>query len=467
MTELHQLSATQLAQHIRTGQIRSVDAVAACFAQIEQWDDRLRAFITLCQEQAEQAAIEADQAIQQGRSIGCLHGVPIAIKDLTATAGIRTTYGSLLYEKYVPTQDELCVARLRAAGAILIGKTSVPEFGFGTGTANPLSGITRNPYDDRYTCGDSSGGSAVAVSTGMCYLAHGSDMGGSVRTPASFCGIVGLRPSIGRIPRVPKPLAWESLITDGVLARNVEDATLMLTAMAGFDGRDPLAIDQSWSFPDWPLENWEHTRMGWSANLGIAVIDPEVAALSQKAIEAIAQYCPQIEVAHPDCAEAPETFETLRAAFIHHTYHHLLTTKADAVNETLQWEIEQGIGLSAADYLQAETQRGRLYRRFLKFFEQYDFLITVSASIPPFPITQTAVLEIDGIKLRNIIDYLTVTYTISLTGLPVISIPVAWTAAGLPIGLQIVGKPHSETRLLQFAYFLQEMLNFRHQWPAG
>ena len=465
MNQLYQLSATQLTQLIRQQKISAVDAVTACFEQIYQQNPTFNAFITICPEQAEQAAIAADNTVQQGRPLGLLHGVPIAIKDLTATAGIRTTYGSPMYQNYIPTQDELCVARLKAAGAIIIGKTSVPEFGFGTGTSNPISGTTLNPYDTTRTSGDSSGGSAVAVATGMCHLAHGSDMGGSVRTPASFCGIVGLRPAIGRIPRVPKLLPWESLITDGVLARSVEDAALMLAAMAGYDSRDPLAIDQSrWALPTWISQGWEQVRIGYSADLGIGVIDAEVEAIFEQTMETIARRCPLMKRAHLNCTEAQHTFETLRAAFIEHTYGQLFEKQPEQMNETLRWEIEQGIGLSAAAYLQAEAQRGRIYRRFMQFFEQYDFLATVSASVPPFPVTQAAVLEINGTPLQSIIDYLKVTYTISLTGLPALSIPCGWTGSGLPIGLQLVGKPHAEAELLQFAYFLQEQFDFRHRW---
>jgi amidase len=273
MTDLSKLTATALASAIRSQQVKSIDAVDACFDQIDRHNPQLNAFITLCRDQAKAEAIAADIAVQRGEPLGTLHGIPITIKDLTATAGIRTTYGSPLYQNHIPTVDDLCVARLKAAGAIIIGKTSVPPFGFGTGTDNPLIGKTRNPYDLSRTCGDSSGGAAVAVATGMGYLSQGNDLGGSVRTPASFCGIVGMRPAIGRIPRVPKPLLWESLITDGCMARTVEDAALMLEAMAGFDARDPGAIAHPhWTSPCFSSEALTQTRVGFSPHLGIVVV---------------------------------------------------------------------------------------------------------------------------------------------------------------------------------------------------
>ncbi|MBD3885658.1 amidase [Phormidium tenue FACHB-886] len=462
---LFQHSATQLAAALRDGMVSAVDAVFACFDRIDSLNPSLNAFITLCREQAEQEAIAADKARKQGQILGPLHGIPIAIKDLNATAGIRTTYGSKLFENHIPDDDDLCVARLKAAGAIIVGKTSTPEFGFGTGTHNPLIGTTVNPYNPNYTCGDSSGGSAVVVATGMSFLAHGGDMGGSVRTPASFCNIVGLRPAIGRIPRVPKPLLWECLATDGVLARTVEDAALMLSVMAGWDAGDPVSIAQSnWSIPDFSLNGQEQTRVGYSMDLGVTLIHQEVTEVFEAAVRAIDRPCSQVKPAHPDCAGAQATFATLRAALVYQMYYPLLERYGEQLTDTVRWEIEQGNGVTAAQYLQAEAQRGHIYQNFVRFFENYDVLIVPSASVPPFPVSQTEVREINGIPLQTIIDYLAITYIISLTGLPALSIPCGYTKSGLPIGIQLVGKPQGEAALLQFAYFLQETLNFRHCW---
>lgn len=467
---LYQISAQQLAAKIAQQEVRSLDAVNACFEQIDRHDATLKAFITTCREEAIAAAQQADELTQKGEILGPLHGVPIAIKDLAATANIRTTYGSLLYQDYVPTYDDLCVARLKAAGAIIIGKTNTPEFGMGAHATNALCGPTATPYAPDRSSGGSSGGAAVAVATGMAYLAHGTDMGGSVRTPASFCDVVGLRPSAGRIPRVPKMLLWESLVTDGVLARSVEDAALMLSVMAGFDARDPVSLAPAkWEVPEFSEEMCDRLygkiRLGFSTDLGIAVIDPEVRDGFEEAIARMGSLCERIAATHPDCTEAQKTFESLRVGIIHQAHRHHLQRYPDQISSSVRWNIEQGIGLSAQDYLQAEVERGQLYQRFLNFFEDYDVLATVSASVPPFPHTQTEILEIDGTPLRNIIDYLTITYTLTLTGLPVISIPCGRMTSGLPMGMQLVGKPHGEAELLQFAYLLQETLGFRHQWP--
>lgn len=465
MTAIHHLSATQLAQAIRSRQIRAVEAVAACFEQIYCHNDRLKAMITLCQERAEAEAIQADVAIARSKPIGALHGVPFSVKDLTPTADVRTTFGSQIYRDYTPQQDELCVARLRSAGGILIGKTNTPEFGMGAHCTNTLYGATANPYDPSRSSGGSSGGAAVAVSTGMGYLAQGTDMGGSCRTPASFCGVVGLRPAAGRIPRPRKPLLWDFLDTDGILARTVEDAALMLSVMAGADDRDPLSVGSSaWIMPDFSEAALQlPVRLAFSASLGIATIDSEVETVFQQAISRIAAHQP-VKEAHPDCSMAPFAFETLRAATLLHKQKHHYEKYPNLLSESVRWNIERGMEISAATLLQAEAKRDRLYLNFLRFFETYDILATVSASIPPFLHTQSEVLEINGILLRTIIDYLTITYTISLTGLPAVSIPCGWTTSGLPIGMQLIGKPRGEAALLQFAYFLQEVLNFRHRW---
>ncbi len=463
---LHTLSATALAQSIRNQTVSAVAAVDACLAQIQSLDPQLKAFITLDIDRARKAAIQADQAVAADQPLGPLHGVPIAIKDLTATAGLRTTYGSPIFADHVPTQDESCVSRLRAAGAIVLGKTSTPEFGMGTGTTNPLVGTTLNPHDLSRTCGDSSGGSAVAVASGMVYLAQGTDMGGSVRTPASFCGIIGLRPALGRIARVPKPLPWESLVSEGVLARTVEDAALMLSAMAGVDCRDPTAIAvERWLVPPFSQAPWPKMRLGYSENLGVTPVAAAVAEVFDQAVAAIAQVCPHIHRATIDCTGAKAAFETLRAATVCHLYQPLWQAHRDRLSATVRWEIEQGLGITAADYLQAEEKRGQILQNFLNFFVDHDVLLVPSASVLPFPANQEAILTIDGSHLENVIDYLAITYTLSLTGFPIVSLPCGWTRSGLPVGMQIVGKPHGEAQLLQFAYYLQEELGFRHRWP--
>ncbi len=456
--QIHQLSAVELVAAIRSRQLTAIEAVTACFEQIDRQNESLKAIITPCRERAMAEAAAADQQVAAGEPLGALHGVPFTAKDLTPTAGVRTTYGSLIYADHVPQQDEICVARLRAAGGILVGKTNTPEFGMGAHCTNALYGPTANPDDPSRSSGGSSGGAAVAVATGMSYLAQGTDMGGSCRTPASFCGVVGLRPAAGRIPRRRKPLLWDYLDTDGILTRSVEDAALMLSVMAGADWRDPLSLGAAnWSAPDFSaLPTASPTvRLGFSPNLGIAIVDSEVEAVFRAAVEQIAPLCLETAAAHPDCRLAQRSFETLRAATICHKQRQHYQKSPELLSETVRWNIERGSQISAAELLQAEADRDQLYLNFLKFFEMYDLLATVSASVPPYRHDQSEILEINRISLRNIIDYLTVTYSVSLTGLPAVSIPCGRTVSGLPIGMQLVGKPQGEAALLEVAYLLQ------------
>ncbi len=470
MTPLHQWSATELQQGLRQQAIRATEVIESCLHTIEQTNAKLQAFITVCADQALAEAQQIDAARSRGEPLGPLAGIPFAAKDLTPTAGVRTTLGSLLYQDWVPTQDELCIARLKQAGGILIGKTNTPEFGLGAHCTNPLFGPTANPYDPTRSSGGSSGGAAVAVATGMCALAQGTDMGGSVRTPASFCGVVGLRPAAGRIPRSRKPLLWDYLDTDGILARTVEDAALMLAVMAGWDAHDPIAIATPWPLPPFDMSVLDSLdgklRVGFSPDLGVAIVDAEVQGVFEQAIAQIAPLCQDLVPDAPDCSLAQPAFETMRAALLWYKQKHHYEQHFDQLTDTVRWNVARGQDLSATDFLTASAQRDQLYRNFLAFFASYDILATVSTCVPPFPHHQAEVLRVNNTPLRNIIDYLIITYTISLTGLPVLSIPCGWTPGGLPVGLQLIGPPHGELKLLQFAYLLQTALGYQHRWPA-
>lgn len=470
MKPLYQWSATELQQGLASGVVSATDVVESCLQQIHQENDRLRAFITLCPDQALAEAKAVDAARHRGETLGPLAGLPFSVKDLTATAGVRTTSGSRIYQDWVPTQDELCVARLKQAGAILIGKTNTPEFGLGAHVTNPLYGPTATPYDPSRSSGGSSGGAAVSVATGMCPLSQGTDMGGSVRTPASFCGVVGLRPAAGRIPRWRKPLLWDYLDTDGVLARTVEDAALMLSVMAGWDAHDPIAIAAPWPYPTFDQavrDQWRgKVRLGFSADLGITPVDPQVQAIFEAAMAQMIPICQQVVPAHPDCTLAPDAFEPLRAGLLWYKQKHHYEKYFDQLTPTVRWNVGRGQHLTALEFLTAAGHRDQIYRNFLRFFETHDILATVSACVLPFPHDQPEVLRVHETPLDTIIDYLKITYAISLTGLPALSIPCGWTDTGLPIGLQLVGPPQSETALLQFAYLLQKELNFRHRWPS-
>jgi amidase len=460
--DLCRVDATELAAAIRQRRILSRELVEACLARIDSRDEQLQAFVTVCGDQALAQADAADQAVARGEQLGPLHGIPVGVKDNTATAGIRTTFGSRIRADFIPETDELVVARLRQAGAIILGKTNTPEFACGAVCTNALRGPTANPWNLNYSSGGSSGGSAAAVADGMIPLAQGTDLGGSVRTPASFCGIVGLRPTPGRIPSVPKALPWNGLSSHGILARTVRDAGLMLDALSGPDPRDPL----SWGGPSASDRQAPSSlRMAYCADMGFATIHSQVRQVFDAAIERMRALGLNLVPGTPDATGAQQAFETVRAANLHFSFADMCREHRDLCTPSFAWNVERGAAITAHELLRAEALRGKVYQSFVRFFKDHDILVAVSASVPPFLNTQEDVLEIEGAQMANIIDYLRVTYLISLVGFPSMSIPCGFTAEGLPIGLQLIARPHEEGTLLALAAEL-ERHGFAYQVPA-
>ena len=458
-------SATELTSLIRARTLTARAVVEACLWQINRSDGRLRAFITISPESALAEADRLDGMAERGQFAGALHGIPFAVKDLIPTANIRTTRGSALYEHDVPDEDDVVVARLKAAGGILIGKTNTPEFGFGALCRNVIAGNTVNPYAPDCTSGGSSGGSAVAVATGMVPLALGTDFGGSVRTPASFCDVIGIRPAVGTVPRVSKQFLWETLASFGVMARTVSDAELMLAAIAGSDVRDPVSMGLQ-AYQSAQLFSRNDLRLAASVDLGVATIAREVSDIFDLAIDRISRMGFVVEAQHPDFTGVQQAFETLRAGLLFHEFGSMIEDASSDVSATVRWNVERGRNVYLKDVLQAETIRTRLYRNCAVFFEGFDFLLLPSASVAPWPLSQADVDSIDDKPTNNIIDYLTITYAISLVGLPVMSIPCGWTPDGRPIGMQIVAGPGRNGDLLAFAALLEQDDGFRHRFPA-
>lgn len=428
----------------------------ACLATIARHDPESCAFLTVA---GDQARAQADALDARADIAGALHGVPVAIKDLADTLGIRTTYGSVLYRDHVPEADDAVVARLKAAGAVIVGKTMTPEFGFGAVCVNGLAGPTRNPFDPALTSGGSSGGAAVAVACGMVPLAHGTDFGGSVRTPASFCGVAALRPTPGRLPNPTRALGWDMLSTAGFIASCADDLALALEAVAGPDPRDPLSMA---AFP--PARVPHAPRLAWTEDFGVAPVARAVRGPFRAAIAKI-EASFGAERRHPDCAGAIEAFHTLRPPLIRQTYLPLYRTHGEALTRTVRWWIERGAETKAADWLAAEAVRTALYRRFLAFFGEYDALIAPAASVLPWPNAAGDVTEIDGVALPTLIDYLAVTFVVTLTGCPVVVLPAARAANGLPVGIQLIGAPGRDFDLLALAARIEADCGFRRIEP--
>lgn len=451
------LPAAELARRIRRRDLSARELMQASLAQIERLNPRLNAIVSLYAEQALEQARAADERQARGAALPALHGLPVAHKDLFLTRGMRTTFGSRIFKDHVPDRNHLIVDRLQAAGAISIGKTNTPEFGAGSQTFNAVFGATLNPYDTGKTCGGSSGGAAVALATGMVPLADGSDMGGSLRCPANFCNIVGLRTSPGRVPVWPAKTGWSTLGVEGPMARTVEDCALMLSVIAGWDARSPIAIAEPGSLFERPLaRDFKGVRIAWSPDLGGLPLDARVAAVlaGQRAtFEALG--CAVVD-ATPDLSDANEIFQTLRAWQFELSYGEHLDRHRELLKDTVIWNIEAGRKLSGPRIAAAEARRTALYERVHSFMQHHEFLVLAVNQVPPFDVSQPYVTEINGVAMDTYIDWMKSCYFITVTGHPAISVPCGFTADGLPVGVQIVGRHQDDFGVLQLAHAFEQ-----------
>jgi amidase len=462
------LDAVELARMIRQKEVSAAEVMAAFLAQLKRVNPRVNAVCTFIGEEAAlRAAREADETLAKGRAPGPLHGLPIAVKDLVATAGIRTTQGSPIYKDFVPTADALVVERMKAAGAIIIGKTNTPEFGAGSHTFNPVFGATRNPYDLTRSSGGSSGGAAAALACGMLPVADGSDLGGSLRNPAAFCNVVGFRPSPGRVPAYPSENVWNTLPVLGPMARTVADAALLLSAQAGPDARVPISLnDPGWIFSRPLARDFRGVRVAWSRNLGRYPVQPAVTEVCDRARPVFAALGCQVEEGEPDFRDADEIFQTLRAWAMAQARAEDLKRHRALMKDTVIWNTEKGLKLTGLDVSRAEAKRTQLYQRVHTFLERYEFLALPVTQVVPFPVETDWVREINGVKMETYIDWMASCYAVTLTGLPAISVPCGFTKDGLPVGLQIVGRHQQDFAVLQLAHAFEQATQYGRTRPA-
>lgn len=454
--------AVELARMIRQKEISATEVMTAFLAQINRVNPKVNALCTFIGEEAAmRAAKDADARLAKDHAPGALYGLPVAVKDLVATAGIRTTQGSPIYKDFVPTEDALMVQRMKAAGALIIGKTNTPEFGAGSHTFNPVFGATRNPYDLSKSSGGSSGGAAAALACGMLPLADGSDLGGSLRNPAAFCNVVGFRVSPGRVPAYPSDNVWNSLPVLGPMARTVRDVALLLSVQAGPDARVPISLsDPGWIFSR-PLErDFKNIRLAWSRNLGRYPVQSAINEVCDKARRVFASLGCQVEDGEPDFHDADEIFQTLRAWSMAESRGEDLKQHRALMKETVIWNIEQGLKLTGLEVSRAEMKRTQLYHRVCEFLESYEFLVLPVTQVAPFPVEWDWVREINGVKMETYIDWMASCYAITLTGLPAISVPCGFTQDGLPVGLQIVGRHQQDFAVLQLAYAFEQVTQY-------
>jgi amidase len=451
------LPAVELLRLIRERQVSCREVMEAHLERIERTNPRLNAIVTLLPEKALEGANEADRKLAAGESVGPLHGLPIAHKDLVMTAGIRTTFGSRLLSEFVPDVDELLVRRLREAGTILVGKTNTPEFGAGSQTFNEVFGKTLNPYDPTKTCGGSSGGAAVALATGMLPLADGSDLGGSLRNPASFCNVVGFRPSPGRVPVVPTLLDRFTLPVSGPMARTVPDVALMLSVIAGPDPRSPISLDEPGErFRDPPRRDFAGVRIAYSRDLGGLPVDPRVSAVIEGAVPVLESLGCVVETVDPDLSGADSCFKTLRAWAFARNLSFITAEQRRELKDTVIWNIERGEELTDDDVARAEGEQIAISQRFRAFMRDREFLVLPVNQVVPFDVNQPYPTEIDGVAMETYIDWMKSAYFITVTGHPAISVPCGFTPEGLPVGLQIVGRRRDDLGVLQLARSFEE-----------
>jgi amidase len=466
-SELCFLTATELARRIRAKDLSCREVMAEHLRQIERVNPAVNAIVTFLPEQALKQAGAADEALACGAEVGPLHGLPIAHKDLVLTKGIRTTFGSPIFKDFVPDQDEIIIERLRDAGAITLGKTNTPEFGAGSQTFNPVFGETLNPYDRTKTCGGSSGGAAVALACGMLPIADGSDLGGSLRNPASFCNVVGFRPSPGRVPVWPHRIGWFPLPVEGPMARTVQDAALMLSVIAGPDPRAPISISEPGRLFARPLErDFAKVRIAWSPDLGGLPVDSRVTTVLNQQRHVFASLGCIVEETQPDFTDADEAFKVWRAWYFALAFADLLATHREQMKDTVIWNIEEGLKLTGLQIGRAERKRTELYHRARQFLERYEFLILPVSQVPPFDVQQRYVSEINGVKLDTYLDWMRSCYYISVLGLPAISVPCGFTPEGLPVGVQIVGRHQDDWGVLQIAFAFERATGFWRRPPA-
>jgi amidase len=463
-SDLIKTDAVTLVGRLQRQEVTPHDLLDALEARIATVDGPVNALPTLC---FDRARAHADRLMRVPVSErGPLAGLPVPIKDLVAVAGVRTTQGSPIYANDVPARSDIMVERLEANGGIVYAKSNTPEFGAGANTFNEVFGATRNPWNLARSAAGSSGGAAAALASGTAWVAHGSDTGGSLRNPASFCGIVGMRPSIGRVACNPAAKIDRTLGVQGPMARNVDDLALLLDAMSGEHPADPRSLPAlARPFRETMKTQAKPRRVAYSATLGITPVDPEVARVTRAAAERLAGEGVIVEDAHPDLAEAHECFHVLRAFDFCMTKAALLRTKRDLLKPEVVWNIEEGLKLTMAQIERAEAQRVALVGRMLTFFETYDLLLTPATIVAAFPVEQRYLAECAGQKFDNYIEWLAIAYAITLACCPALSLPCGFTAEGLPVGLQVVAPPRGEARVLAGAKLLEDLLGLKTSTP--
>lgn len=468
MSEICFLPATRLARAIADGEISSREATEAFLTQIDRINPRINAVVTLVAEQALAAADRADEYAAGNDELPVLHGVPMLHKDTHETAGIRTTSGSPIFADHVPASDDLVIERLHTAGVITLGKTNVPEFAAGSHTFNSVFGRTDNPYDTSRSAGGSSGGQAAALATGMTPLGDGSDLGGSLRNPAAFCNVVGLRPSPGRVPQAPDDFGQYTLSTSGPMARSVDDLALLLSALAGPDLRAPASLsDPGSDFRTVPEIDPTRLRIAVSADFGgLFGVDPQIITAVRRAAETLASLGARVEERLPDLRDANDVFTVRRAWQFASRLGPVVDRHPDRVKQSVRDNVAVGRALTVADLTRAMVRGERLYQRMREFFTGYDALLVPTTQVLPFDAELEYPTEIAGKPMANYLEWMRSCSDITATGMPALSLPGGFSAEGWPIGVQLLAGPRADRQLLSVAKVLEQATGYADQRPG-
>lgn len=448
------MGATEVVSLLKQRKVSPLELLEVLRERIRSVDPAVNALPTLCMDRAREKAGRRDT-----RDETLLSGLPVVIKDLVDVRGVRTTYGSLVYENHIADSSDILVEHLENRGGIVYAKSNTPEFGTGGNTRNRVFGMTRNPWNTALSSAGSSGGSAVALATGMAWLAHGSDMGGSLRNPASFCSIVGLRPTVGRVASTPGSAVSNTLSTDGPMARNVADLALMLDAMCGHEPGNPLSVPAPCvPFAEAVASPAPAGEVAYSLDLGITTIDPGVQSVFADALAKLEGAGVRLTRASPDFSGMDEVFRILRAHSYESGLGALLAQHEDRLDPNVVWNIREGQKLSRADLSRAEAERVRIVQRVQRFFRQYPVLLTPATVVPPYPVEQDHVSRCGDHRFENYYQWLSIAYAFTTALCPALSMPCGFTGGGLPVGLQVAGAAYGEATLLSHAAKFEEIL---------
>lgn len=455
--QIASLAATEIARRVRARDISPLEVLDACMARVEARNDELNAVVTLNPEARAEAEV-LERRLARGEDVGMLAGLPVGIKDVTEVAGVRTTYGSPLFSDHVPVEDALVVKRFRETGAIILGKTNTPEFAAGGNTFNEVFGRTRNPWNPTRSAGGSTGGGAAALATGMIALAQGTDLGGSLRIPASFCGVVGLRPSVGLVPTHPSEYSWDTYQVTGPMGRTAEDVALALQAIAGPDplspfaqpvhGRDFVAAVRNAS----PLG----VRVAYCPDIAGIGIDRDVERVCRAAAEALAAAGAEVETIDLDLSFARKPFLALRGLWFVNQLHHLID-RLDEFGPNVANNLRAGLATTTTEIAEGEQARKRMREILADLFRRYDLLLTPTMAVAPFPVEENFPRTIAGREMETYVDWIAPTFVLNMAALPVASVPCGWDGGGLPVGMQVLGPPMGEEQVLAMCAVVEEV----------